>query len=231
MKKYLTLALLLGSSLLGAADPIVFQPKFKWADGSYTEQGTGSFVQAPDGKVIGVTSIHFLNRTGPQLLEAAWFDIKTNKRYATSQYSLGMPGVARTKMDFSSDYLLLVMEGNIPPASFLQLDSRPKAEVGERVWFPNKDRSAQAGYKHVEGIVTEVNETYIQVKLDKPIELTGRSGTPVISQATKKVIGILTAGGIDGKYTRIYLAPIAKIHKALTESTEQFPLKEVIGQE
>jgi hypothetical protein len=211
MKKFIVLALLFSSQLIGA-NPIVFQPQFTWADGSCTEQGTGSFVQTPDGKTIGMTSAHFLNFTGPQLLEAKWLDIRTGKCCATASKSLGKPGTAGTGMDFSSDYILLVMEGNIPPKSLLELDPRPQAQAGERIWFPNKDRNAKEGYKRIEGTLIAVHDTYIEAKLDKPINLNTRSGTPVISQTTNKVIGLLTGGGMKDNYTLIYL-----------------PLKDVVG--
>lgn len=229
MKKFFALMFMFSSQLIGAPDPIVFQPQFKWADGSCTEQGTGSFVQTSDGKTIGMTSAHFLNFTGPQLLEAKWLDTRTGKCCAAAFNSLGKPGRMGEGMDFSSDYILLVMEGKVSSKSFLELDSRVQAQAGERIWFPNKDSRAKEGYRCIEGTLIAVYDTYIEAKLDKPIDLTARSGTPVISQVTHKVIGLLTAGGIKDNYTLIYLAPSANIQKALEENSAHLPLKEVVG--
>src|ERR1700689_3787088 len=45
--------------------PILFQPMLIWQDAQPTQQGTGFLAKAPGGKVVGVTSGHFLNRQGP----------------------------------------------------------------------------------------------------------------------------------------------------------------------
>lgn len=113
-------------------ETIVFQPQFRWRDGSCTLQGTGCFMKASNGKVIGMTSAHFINFSGPKLLEVNWLDIRTQKRVATTVQSWGLPGRkgCYEPMDLRSDYLLLLMEGDIYPQSILEMDDRRVLEIG-----------------------------------------------------------------------------------------------------
>jgi hypothetical protein len=209
---------------------IVFQPQFKWKDGLTSQQGTGSFIRAPNGKIIGLTSAHFINFSGPQLLKVNWLDIKTKKIIATSVKSWGMPGHEGSyePLDLSLDYLLLLVEGDIDSQSILEMDSRSNIAVGERIWFPNKDAQAKEGYDLIEGKVSKTNPAYIFVKLDKKIDLQSRSGTPIISQSTGKVIGILTGCDNTDK-TLLYLAPGFSIYNALSKTQQSLLLQDVVG--
>lgn len=205
---------------------ILFQPEFQWADRSTTQQGTGSFVRASNGKVIGLTSAHFIDFSGPRLLKADWLDIKSGKSIATTTRSWGKPGRAGSyePLDLRPDYLLLVMEGDIDPQSILEIDSRNLAEVGERVLFPNKNGDVSAG------TIQEAKDTYLIVKLDKKVNLEARSGTPILSQSTGKIIGLLTGGSIESDHTLLYLTPSSGILKMLSKDQECCPLRDVVGQ-
>jgi hypothetical protein len=212
---------------LNFSEAIVFQPEMKWEDGSKTRQGTGSFVKTPNGKLVGMTSAHFIDFSGPKLLEVDWLDIKTEKPIAISVKSWGVPGREGSydPLDLRSDYLLLLMEGDIASKTILEIDSRTSIAVGERVWFPNKNAKAKAGYDLIEGKVTKANEAYLLVKLEKEVDLQSRSGTPIISQSTEKVIGILT-GCEDAE---LYLAPGHSIYSALLKTQQPLWLKDVVG--
>ncbi len=202
---------------------IVYQPQFRWSDGTCTQQGTGSFIRGPKGKILGLTSAHFINFSGPQLLEIDWLDMRTKNSIATSMKSWGMPGREGSyhPLDLRSDYLLTIVEGTIDPQNILELDEG-NSIAGERVWFPNK---TPLGCELIEGSITEVAETHLLVTLDTTIDLQSRSGTPIISQNSGKVVGILTGGGNH----LLYLAPSSNIYKAMVEA-HSFPLlKDVIG--
>ena len=49
----------------------------------------------------------------------------------------------------------------------------------------------------VTGTVVEADVKYVTVILDQPITLLSQSGSPIISQATGRVIGTLSRGGQD----------------------------------
>ena len=66
--------------------------------------------------------------------------------------------------------------------------------------------------------------------LSDNIDLNSRSGTPVLSENTGKIIGILTGGGCNRECkTYLYLAPASSIHQALMNAREYPFLREVVG--
>jgi len=201
----------------------LLQPQFQWADQTTTQHGTASFVKTADGRVVALTSAHFINFSGPRLLSIEWLNAKTQKLIATSTRSWGMPGKegCYAPLDLRSDYLLAVLDQDIPTQSALELDERVMPEVGERVWFPQKTGETIAG------TVIESRCEYLKVKLDKETELTARSGTPILSESTGKIIGIFTG---SGECRILYLAPAFSIRKALIEVKETPRLSQVIGE-
>lgn len=205
---------------------IVYQPQFKWADQTTSLQGTGSFIKTPNGDVIGLTSAHFINFAGPHLLEVSWLDTKTKKAIATSNKSFGLPGRegSYNPMDFSHDYFLMDVKEKIHPQYVLELDDRKTAEIGERIWFPNKNNGDLE-----EGTISHLNPGYLAIILDKVTNLQSRSGTPIISQRTGKVVGILSAGGNQNNKTMMYLTPSPHISEAIKKAKQHYPLKEVVG--
>lgn len=212
---------------------IVFQPQFKWADQTTSQQGTGSFIQAPNGEVVALTSAHFINFLGLQLIEVSWLDTLTNHVVATSTKSVGIPGREGSSrpLDLRTDYFLLALDKKVPSEYILELDSHNEIDVGERVWFPNKNSTDRSNEAHQTGTVVEANNRYIAVSLDKNTPLQSRSGTPIISQRTNKVIGILTSGGSNGHSTIIYLTPAYNIYQGLLEAEHYFRLPDVVGKQ
>lgn len=236
MKSILLICLLTFSSLRINATEMpspslkLVQPQFKWANQTCTHQGTGSFIQSPNGAPIGLTSAHFINFSGPQLLTIEWLDMRTKKPIATSVSSWGMPGHEGdySSLDLRSDYLLTVVEGPVDPQNLLELELA-NIEVGERIWFPNKNAKAPQGYDLIEGSVTEATGTYLLITLDRVVDLQSRSGSPILSQRTGKVIGILTGGNKKNNHSIIFLTPSSSIYKALLEA-QQYPLlRDVVG--
>jgi hypothetical protein len=211
---------------------ILFQPMFIWRTGGPTHQGTGFFTKAPDGRVAAVTSAHFLDMHGPALLEARWLDIRTKTPVATFELSWGQPGNGGTDtstLDLRRDYLLMPVQEQLPDEQILELDPRTKPEGKERIWFPNKDKAAPLGYRVVIGTVVVADMKYITVILDQQITLVSQSGSPIISQATGRVIGTLSRGGRERGKTVLLLTPASALLEALCRD-QNFPrLRGVIG--
>jgi hypothetical protein len=220
--------------------PILFQPLFIWDGPENTYQGTGFFAKAPNGKVVAVTSAHFLDRDGPRLLEARWIGLGTEMPIATFAKSWGLPGTegqftpgtrpgALPIIDLRSDYLLLPAPESIPHELVQELDIRVKPASDETVWFPNKDPSAGLGYQLVTGKVIGADGKNTGVWLDSRVELQSQSGSPIISQATGKVIGTLSRGSEYKGRTVLWLAPSHAIMAALAKD-DYFPLlRDVVG--
>lgn len=213
--------------------PILFQPMFNWLDSEPSYQGTGFFAKAPNGKIAAVTSAHFLDRDGPLLLEAKWLDIRTRKPIATFTTSWGLPGNAGTTMpivDLRPDYLLLPAPDGIDADLALDLDPREILSRDERVWFPNNDPAAATGYQLISGTVSEASANYTVITLDERVVLRSQSGSPVISQASGKVVGTVSRGSLDPTGTNIlFLAPSHAIVRALAQADEFPRLREVVG--
>jgi hypothetical protein len=64
-----------------------------------------------------------------------------------------------------------------------------------------------------------------QIQLDNPIVLQSQSGTPIISQYTGKVIGLLTWG----RARIIGIAPSKPIQDAISEEKDRYILEDVVG--
>ncbi len=121
------------------------------------------------------------------------------------------------------------IDKEVSSAIILELDDRAQIKARERVWLPNKDESA-LGYTNVGGVVDEAQEGYIAIILDRPLRLVSQSGSPVISQVTGKVIGLVSRGGTldDGK-TALVLTPVSEIRRVITQKQDVLPLQEVVG--
>lgn len=212
--------------------PILFQPMFIWATSKTTYQGTGFFVRAPNNMIAAVTSVHFLETDGPPLTEVRWLEIPRGTPVATFTDSWGLPGNAGTMeptIDLRPDYLLMPAPGGIPADLVLELDPRERLDVDERIWFPNKTQRSKLGYEVVEGTVIEADLKYSLIVLERAITLESQSGSPIVSQQSGKVVGILSRGGMYRGKTALLLTPAHGILKVLTEANEFPRLQDVIG--
>ena len=151
---------------------------------------------------------------------------------ATFKLSWGPPGNGGTDtptLDLRRDYLLMPVQDRLPDEQVLELDPRAKPEVQERIWFPNKDKAAPSGYRVVTGTVVEADVKYITVILDQPITLVSQSGSPIISQATGRVIGTLSRGGRERGKTELFLTPATALLEALAKYRDFPKLRDVVG--
>lgn len=213
---------------------LVYQPMFYWQGTKPTWQGTGFFARTEKGEVVGVSSAHFLDYSGPPLLGAVWTEIGSYGAVCVFNASVGKPGKGRggdaRNMDLRDDYLIMPALG-VSAELALTLDSRKSPEKGERVWLPNKDDKADMGYTLVEGTVTEVAEGYLAVELDQRLELQSQSGSPFISQENAAVIGTLSSARETKDKQEIYLTPASAIVAAIARAKETPALRNVVGKD
>ena len=78
------------------------------------------------------------------------------------------------------------------------MDPRTAIDPNERVYFHDKCAFAQKGYAVLEGAVIKTAPEQYQVMLDQDIKPESQSGSPVISQTTGKVIGIVAGTSESG---------------------------------
>jgi hypothetical protein len=143
--------------------------------------------------------------------------------------SLGPPGEApddgvnSNHADRRSDYLALWLNDQSPrpkeAADALALDDRKTIPLGERVWLPFVDYQNGRQQTLEEGTVTDSRTAWTLVTLDRRIQLSCESGSPIISQSTGLVIGTLSSGA-NSNPTRLFLAPAYAIRQALAAAED-----------
>jgi hypothetical protein len=219
------------SRVSAPASKILFQPRFVWADGHNSLQGTGFFAKLPDAQVLGVSSAHFLEFNGPQLLTAEWLDVCDGHVVSEFESARGKPGRQGTyePLNMRPDYLIIVPKTPPPAESLLEFDERNLPDIGEPVWLPDKNPRLPRGYRLVEGTVIEATYEYIKVQFDDSINPQSQSGSPVISQVTGKVLGTWAAGRRAEGRIFIYLAPANSILNAATRANKDYSLRDVVG--
>lgn len=209
---------------------VVFhQELHRTGDGEAGFVGKGFFAKTPGGTVIGVTSMHFLELEGSPFDKVSWFDAE-RKPVAEATKAFGTPGrTVDWDADFKDlrlDYLLLKPDADPKDVTVLEFDPRPQDQykIGERVWFPLQP--SQGPMRIVGGEVTVVRRGQITVRLDDPkAKPTACSGSPIISQKSGKVIGLLAAGGEIMDRMFIQIAPAPGIVKAIERAEKSGPIK------
>lgn len=212
----------------------LFQPQLTWGNGEVTRQGTGYFVKY-DGRLYGVTSIHFLNFNAGGLKEAAWLDIHDEKPAAKFSKSLGRPTKTAIELleDIQHDFLVLPLGETEPPPGYaaLEIEAVDKYPAGTKLWFPNKTPDEESGYKWVEAEVIGDIGPMLKVKLLQPVTLRSQSGSPFLNQKTGKVAGMLMGGEEKNGVAELFLCPARFVAKRLESKPAEIPLIESIRED
>lgn len=223
---------------------IVFGQTLDWASGETTAQGMGWFARTQSGRVVGMTSAHFLEQSGPRLVKVAWQNPadwakdEPAKDVSSATHSLGRPGdegiYTNTKTDLRRDYIVFALDAPLAPnaACILTLDSRPEVLRGEGVWLPFPNWEGTNPARMMTGQVTKSREGFIEIEFEEAVDLMGHSGSPLISQQTGQVIGTLSRGGLRGGKTVVIAAPVTTLAAAIAsaEQKNEVPaLKDVVG--
>jgi hypothetical protein len=128
--------------------------------------------------------------------------------------------------DLRDDYLLLpAKQHRVPAKAPLELDPRASPNRNERVWLPVKDIDAANGYRAVKGkVISNQTKKFIVVDLQQQLPLESLNGSPVISQQTGKVVGVLSRGGRLGENTFLILTPVSALRQAIADAEQTIPL-------
>ena len=215
-------------------NPFSFSRHFSVLAPNLPCKARGFSAKAPNGRIAGVTSAHFIDPTEPPVVRAVWLDVEGQHPMASFTNCWGQPGklgIDSREGDRTGDYLVMPVVETVPDELVLELDPREKPDLRERIWLPNKDAKAGLGYRLVGGEVDEVETTRVTVVSDSDIELTSQSGSPFISQKTGKVIGTLSAIRFNREFTKraLLLCPSHAIREALSKDGTFPPLSQVIG--
>jgi hypothetical protein len=204
------------------AGKLIYQPMLTWDAGEPTFQGTGFFVKTPDGEVVGVTSAHYVDFDAKTLIKVDYMSVTNGRSVAAFDKLLGPVGQGfeagaddEALGDASADFLLFTADHVPTGLRPLELDSRDRFEKQEPVWLVNKDAMRPPGYELLEGYLHSADRDCVYAVFEPAFELRSQSGSPVISQRTGKVVGVLAAGGSEDDQTGIYLTPARHVAAAL----------------
>jgi hypothetical protein len=120
------------------------------------------------------------------------------------------------------DYALLKIDA-AEPAFLLDPDPRGQPQAGERITLFSGLGDGRSDPLRWEGTVQSVKPTEILVYMDAaPFNPAGMSGSPVFSQHTGKVVGMVIRGALRRSRWLLGLHPIWHLVQA-AETADEFP--------
>jgi len=177
--------------------------------------GCGFLLQVNDSQVIGATTAHSLqlSDTGNHLKSVKFRLPGSGDDIAAFENLLGAPGNPRTGEDMTVDFALAIPQHEIPPQFVLQPDPRGLPQPGERLSLVKCDVDSQGQPVVMQGTVQTATSQGFWVLMDDPVtaEAWSGSGSPFFSQHTGKVVGMLIAGTLRGKYALFGAHPIGSL--------------------
>jgi hypothetical protein len=186
--------------------------------------GCGFLLRLPNGEIIGVTTAHSLYFSGwpGRALESVFFSLPGSAEAIVSFDAFyGRPGEVFTQYRFAKDYVLLKTTQPVDETLILDPDPRGAPQAGERVSLYSGLGDGAGEPRAWEGTITAVGPEAVWAQMDEQFDPGGMSGSPLLSQHTGQVVGMVVSGG--GSPVMLGFHPIgALVQKA--ESATEFPL-------
>ena len=203
----------------------------QWArgaiDGDYRKiRSSGFLLVLPSDEVIGVTTAHslFAGNLNRPVANVGLGSNGDAAPFADSDTYYGPPGIPVEGTNLAIDYVLLKLKDPALKDFALQPDPRGIAQLGERVTLFSGLGDGANGPLAWEGTVYTVDESGVFALMDKaPLTPDGMSGSPIISQHTGQVVGMVIAGVVWSR-TRwlIGMHPIGHLVE-LAQTAAEFP--------
>jgi len=211
------------------ADPAALQLWVRRDGEAERLAGSAFLLVLPDGQAVGVTAAHNLaiGHSGQLLDEVTLRIAKVGEAGGGSGGEAGggigagdvgsgagiqiaglhgAPGRPRRfGLDLSTDYALLVLEGE-PPGQSLEPDPRGAAQAGERILL-----LGGADGRRYEGVVFQSDPQGIWCLIQAGFDPSRMSGSPAVSLHTGKVIGMAVVAGWRGGRLVLGLDPIGSL--------------------
>jgi hypothetical protein len=145
----------------------------------------------PNGDVIGVTTAHSLGKDN--FAPVAFVIAGGETVVATFNHLYAPLGTPKSGHNVSIDYVL--MQPDAPPdrAIVLQPDSRGAPQPGERISLYSGRGDARDGQRVLHGVVESIDANGVWIRMDGWFDPGGMSGSPVFSQHTGQVVGMIVA--------------------------------------
>ena len=191
---------------------------------SYKPVGSGFFLLLDNGEIAGVTTAHSVSIGDPNHpLERIALGIAGHPKYRWEFTTLrGGPGHSVGPEDLSADYLLLKVDQPVAPDLLLVPDPRGAPQPGERVTLYSGLGDGSGGLRVFEGTVQSVDDKAFWVLMDRWFSPGQMSGSPLVSQHTGQVVGMVIAG--SPRFGRLLLGahPTGSLVGLATSATD-FP--------
>lgn len=190
----------------------------------YRPVGCGFFFALASGEIVGATTAHSVGIGNPNhLLERIGLGVAGHAGFVGEFDTLwGPPGRRLTPENLALDYLLLRVDGSIDAELVLTPDPRGAPQPGERVMLYSGLGDGQGGPRLLEGTVQSVSSEAVWVLMDDWFNPSMMSGSPIVSQHTGQVVGMVVAGSPRRLRVLLGLHPMGSLVER-AESAEEFP--------
>ncbi len=201
---------------------VAFQEWVQYRDEGYSMVGCGFLLALNDGHVFGVTTAHSARPGDPRRpLERIRLHAQPSG-YTVDFDAVYIPiGRPRDSDDLTVDYLLLHSDPDIDPAYVLWPDPRGAPLPGERVLL-YKCLGGNGGGQHIlGGTVQSVDGKAVWVLMDLPFSLAqwSGSGSPLVSEHTGQVVGMLVAGTLRERWMLLGMHPVRSLVQKAAAAT------------
>ena len=190
----------------------------------YQPVGCGFFLLLNSGEAVGVTTAHSVSLGNPSRpLERIALGIAGHPEQRWDFAVLrGLPGHPVGADDLSADYLLLDVRVQLPEQLLLEADRRGAPQPGERVNLYSGLGDGHGGPGVHEGTVQSADDKAFWMLTDRWFNPAQMSGSPIVSQHTGQVVGMVVVG--SPRLGRILLGahPIGSLVRQARSATE-FP--------
>jgi hypothetical protein len=176
---------------------------------SFVVGGSGFLLELPNGDVIGVTAAHSTGNASPDHIVFA--RAGETQPVATFENDYAPRGQARTGADMTIDYALFQLHDGVDPSVVLRPDPRGGPQAGERVLLYSGLGDGSGGQRMLAGTVESVDARGAWVRMDDVFNPALMSGSPMISQHTGRVVGMVIAMSLNNGGISIAIHPIGSI--------------------
>lgn len=178
-------------------------------DESFDLVGSGFLLKLPNGDTIGVTTAHGSGSARPD--QIVFRATRDDKPVASFDLDYVPRGEARIGSDMTIDYVLLRPSTPPDPAFVLQPDPRGAPQPGERVSLYSGLGDGSGAPRILAGTVESVDQYSAWVRMDDVFDPGLMSGSPMISQHTARVVGMVIAMSLNNGGLSIAIHPIGSI--------------------
>lgn len=210
---------------------VAFQEWVRFRGEEYRMVGCGFLMALDDGRIVGFTAAHNAMPGNPShpleqirlRAQPSGYTVELDRLYEP-------PGRPRDGDDLTVDYLLLQPEAPVDPTYVLRPDPRGGPLPGERVSLYKCIGGDGGGQSILSGTVQSAGDKAAWVLMDEPfspIHWSG-SGSPLVSQHTGQVVGMLIAGTLRGRWMLLGMHPIGSLVQKATIVTSTIKLENYV---